>query len=148
MVSPANADRMSNTSYGRHFVLSPIQLNQEAIEGVNGMLNHDRVGVRKIKAILNPELQLIGLLPTMVEPTPFQRANFVQIIKQYHALLIRIGPGPGEFASIPRRFAMAAAQAGRPASRLVVLEDSAHCAHIEETGRNCATVAAFLREHD
>jgi len=93
------------------FVLSPIQLNQEAMEGVNGLLNHDRVGVRKIKAILNPKLQLIGLLPTMVEPTPFQKANFVQIIQQYHALLIRIGPGPGEFASIPRRSAMAEAQA-------------------------------------
>lgn len=33
-------------------------------------------------------------------------------------------------------------------SRLVVFEDSAHCAHIEETERYCAAVAAFLREHD
>lgn len=35
-----------------------------------------------------------------------------------------------------------------PDSRLVVFEDSAHCAHIEEPERYCATVAAFLREHD
>ena len=93
------------------FVLSPIQLNQEAMEGVNGLLNHDRVGVRKIKAVLNPKLQLIGLLPTMVEPTPFQKANFLQIVQKYHPLLIRIGDGPGDFASIPRRSAIAEAQA-------------------------------------
>jgi chromosome partitioning protein len=93
------------------FVLSPIQLNQEAMDGVGDLLNHDRVGVRKIKAVLNPKLQLIGLLPVMVEPTPFQRANFVQIVERYHPLLIRIGEGPGHFASIPRRSAIAEAQA-------------------------------------
>jgi chromosome partitioning protein len=93
------------------FVLSPIQLNQEAMDGVGALLNHDRVGVRKIKALLNPKLHLIGLLPVMVEPTPFQRANFVQIVQQYHPLLIRIGDGPGSFASIPRRSAIAEAQA-------------------------------------
>jgi chromosome partitioning protein len=93
------------------FVLSPIQLNQEALEGVNGLLNHDRAGVRKIKAVLNPKLELIGLLPTMVEATPFQRANFLQVAQRYHPLLIRIGDGPGEFASMPRRSAVAEAQA-------------------------------------
>jgi chromosome partitioning protein len=93
------------------FVLSPIQLNQEAMDGVGGLLNHERVGVRKIKALLNAKLHLIGLLPVMVEPTPFQKANFVQIVEQYHPLLIRIGDGPGNFASIPRRSAIAEAQA-------------------------------------
>jgi len=93
------------------FVLSPIQLNQEAMEGVSGLLNHPRAGVRKIKAVLNPKLQLIGLLPTMVESTPFQRANFVQIVQRYHPLLIRIGAGAGEFASMPRRWSIAEAQA-------------------------------------
>ena len=93
------------------FVLSPMQLNQEAMDGVSGLLNHERVGLRKIKAVLNPKLALIGLLPTMVEPTPFQKANFVQVVQQYHALLIRIGDGPGAFASIPRRSCIAEAQA-------------------------------------
>jgi chromosome partitioning protein len=93
------------------YVLSPIQLNQEAMDGVSGLLNHDRVGVRKIKAVLNPKLELIGLLPTMVEPTPFQRANFVQLIQQYLSLLIRVGAGVGDFACIPRRSAIAEAQA-------------------------------------
>ena len=93
------------------FVLSPMQLNQEAMDGVSGLLNHERVGLRKIKAVLNPKLALIGLLPTMVEPTPFQKANFVQVVQQYHPLMIRIGEGPGAFASIPRRSCIAEAQA-------------------------------------
>jgi len=93
------------------FVLSPIQLNQEAMDGVGGLINHDRVGLRKIKAVLNPKLALIGLLPTMVEPTPFQKANFLQVVQQYHPLMIRIGDGPGAFASIPRRSSIAEAQA-------------------------------------
>lgn len=93
------------------FVLSPIQLNQEAMDGVSGLLNHERVGLRKIKAVLNPKLALIGLLPTMVEPTPFQKANYLQIVQQYHPLMIRIGDGPGDFASIPRRSCIAEAQA-------------------------------------
>ena len=93
------------------FVLSPIQLNQEAMDGVSGLLNHDRVGLRKIKAVLNSKLSLIGLLPTMVEPTPFQKANFLQIVQQYHPLMIRIGDGPGAFASMPRRSCIAEAQA-------------------------------------
>ncbi|HEY2187761.1 MAG TPA: hypothetical protein VGH48_04290 [Caldimonas sp.] len=44
-------------------VLSPIQLNQEAMDGVTALLNHERIGLRKIKAVLNPRLNLIGLLP-------------------------------------------------------------------------------------
>jgi chromosome partitioning protein len=92
-------------------VLSPIQLNQEAMDGVGGLLNHERVGLRKIKAVLNPKLALLGLLPTLVEPTPFQKANFLQVVQQYHPLMIRIGDGPGDFASLPRRSCIAEAQA-------------------------------------
>ena len=92
-------------------VLSPTQLNLEAMDGIGGLLNHERVGLRKIKAVLNPKLNLIGLLPTMVEPTPFQKANFVQIVQRYHPLMIRVGDGPGAFASMPRRSAIAEAQA-------------------------------------
>jgi len=93
------------------FVLSPIQLNQEALDGVSALLNHPRVGVRKIRAVLNPKLHLIGLLPMMVESTPFQRANFLLLAQQYSPLLIRIGEGPGQFAKLPRRSVIAEAQA-------------------------------------
>jgi chromosome partitioning protein len=93
------------------FVLSPIQLNMEAMSGVSALLNHERVGVRKLKAVINPKLHLIGLLPMMVEATPFQKANFLQLVQQYYPLLIRCGPGPSDFASMPRRSAIAEAQA-------------------------------------
>lgn len=93
------------------FVVSPVQLNQEAMSGVNMLLNHERLGIRRIKAILNPKLHLIGLLPNLVEPNPFQRANFVQVLQKYHPILIRLGDGPGAFASIPRRSCIAEAQA-------------------------------------
>lgn len=93
------------------FVLSPIQLNQEAMDGVAGLLNHERVGLRKIKSVLNPKLQLIGLLPTLVEATPFQRANFVQVIQQYQHLMIPVGHQVGQFAYIPRRSSIAESQA-------------------------------------
>jgi chromosome partitioning protein len=76
------------------FVLSPIQLTQEAMVGVSGLLNHDRVGVRKIKTLLNPKLELVGLLPSMVESVPFQRANFVQVAERYASLLIPLGGMP------------------------------------------------------
>ena len=92
-------------------MLSPIQLNQEAMDGVTALLNHERIGLRKIKAVLNPRLNLIGLLPTMVEVTPFQRANFAQVVQQYRQLLIPLGSEPGDIASIPRRSAVAEAQA-------------------------------------
>lgn len=92
-------------------VLSPIQLNQEALDGVHALLNHYRVGVRKIKTMLNPKLHLIGLLPLMVEATPFQRENFIQLVQKFHPILIPYGPKPGQYASMPRRSAVAEAQA-------------------------------------
>lgn len=92
-------------------VLSPIQLNQEALDGVISLLNHERIGVRKIKAVLNPKLQLIGLLPTLVEPTPFQKENFLQVINHYFPLMIPLSAAPGDFARIPKRSCIAEAQA-------------------------------------
>ena len=92
-------------------VLSPIQLNQEALEGVGALLNHPRVGIRKVQAVLNPRLDFIGLLPTMVEATPFQKANWLQLVQRYPQLMVRIGDGPGQYAALPRRASIAEAQA-------------------------------------
>jgi chromosome partitioning protein len=93
------------------FVLSPIQLNQEAMDGVSALLNHDRVGVRKIKTVLNPKLQLMGLLPTLVESNPFQKANFLHVVQRYGPLMIQVGKLPGQYAFLPRRSIIAEAQA-------------------------------------
>ena len=93
------------------FVLSPIQLNQEAIDGVRALLHHPRVGFHKIKAVLNPKLAMIGLLPTMVEPTPFQKANFLTLVQKYAPMMIPLSDAAGDFARIPKRSAIAEAQA-------------------------------------
>ena len=93
------------------FVLSPIQLNQEAIDGVRALLHHPRVGFHKIKAVLNPKLAMIGLLPTMVEPTPFQKANFIALVQKYAPMMIQLSDAAGHFARIPKRSAIAEAQA-------------------------------------
>ena len=103
--------RMVSALASADCVLSPIQLNQEAMDGVNDLLNHPRVGVRKITMMLNPELRLIGLLPVMVEATPFQRENFIQLVQKFNPILIPYGPKPGQFVSMPRRSAVAEAQA-------------------------------------
>jgi chromosome partitioning protein len=93
------------------FVLSPIQLNQEALDGVAALLNHQRVGLRKIKVVLNPTLNFIGLLPTLVEATPFQKANYLGLIARYQLLMIPLSPKTGHFACIPKRSVIAEAQA-------------------------------------
>jgi chromosome partitioning protein len=91
------------------FVVSPVQLNQEAIDGIAALLGHERVGIQRIQARLNPGLKLVGILPTLVEPTPFQKRNFAKLVQHYASLLIKL-PGTG-FALVPKRSAIAEAQA-------------------------------------
>lgn len=91
------------------FVLSPIQLNQEAVDGIAAL----RAQVFKIQGTLNPSLRLIGLLPNMVEPTPFQRTNMAQLCTAFASLMIRLENG--HMAAISTRTAVAEAQAlGKP----------------------------------
>ncbi len=75
------------------FVLSPIQLNQEAIDGIGDLLNHPTIGIRKIKATINPNIELLGILPNLVEPTPFQRENFRDLSEHFGKLLIKMDKG-------------------------------------------------------
>ena len=91
-----------------NFVLSPIQLNQEAIDGIGDLLNHDNIGIRKIQATLNPTLHLIGILPNLVEPTPFQRDNFRDLSTHFAKLLIPMSTG---FAAIKKTTAVPESQA-------------------------------------
>lgn len=94
------------------FVLAPIQLNQEAIEGISGLFNHPRYGITRISATLNPGLTLLGILPNMVEPTPFQRTNLQLMMAKYAGrLLSRPREGGPHFGYIQKRSAVAEAQA-------------------------------------
>lgn len=101
-------------------VLSPIVLTQEALEGVGMFLHHPRHGYLRIKQRLNPRLELIGLLPNMVEATLFQRANLRQLVERHPGLLIPVRRGEvAGHALIPTRTAIAEAQAaGVPLWRL------------------------------
>ena len=95
------------------YVLAPIQLNQEAIEGIYGLINHPRYGITRVKAALNPGLRFLGILPNMVEPTPFQRGNLQALAAKFGPRLLcrRDEGGAITFGFIPKRSAMAEAQA-------------------------------------
>jgi len=94
------------------FVLAPIQLNQEAIEGIAALLDHPKYGIARIKAVLNSRLEFLGVLPNLVEPTPFQRANLRSLITRFGPRLLSSGKGDETwFAHVPKRSAIAEAQA-------------------------------------
>ena len=94
------------------YVLSPVQLNLEALEGIGALLNHSRYGIAKIRQAINAKLELIGILPNSVEATPFQRANLLQLAEQHSKLLLELAPGSARrYAMIPKRTAIAEAQA-------------------------------------
>jgi len=78
---------------------------------VRALFHHPRAGIHKIRAVLNPKLSLIGLLPTLVEHTPFQRANFATLVERHLPLMIRLSERQGDLAFIPKRSAIAEAQA-------------------------------------
>lgn len=86
------------------FVLSPIQLNQEAVDGIGALL-------KQLKLIykLNPKLKFIGVLPNLVEQTPFQKENLAAIQQYYSKLLISIDAD--NYASIKKNTAIAESQA-------------------------------------
>ena len=90
------------------FVLSPVQLAQESIDGIGAMLNDPIIGVRKIQATINPRLKLLGILPNLVEPTPFQKTNFADLCMHFGSLLIPLNDG---FAAIKKSTAVFEAQA-------------------------------------
>jgi len=96
---------------GTH-VLSPIELNQEAIDGINLLLKHKRVGIEKMQKTVNKDLVFLGILPNKVESTPFHKFNFIQLAESgYGQYLVRPDPNKTEFAYINLRSVVAEAQA-------------------------------------
>ncbi len=105
--------RYASAVISTDYLLAPIQLNQEAIEGIYGLINHPRYGITRIKATLNPNLTFLGILPNLVEPTPFQRGNLQALAARFGMRLLcrRDETGAIAFGYIPKRSAMAEAQA-------------------------------------
>jgi chromosome partitioning protein len=89
------------------FVLSPIQLNQEAIEGIVKTLRGTR-GVERIREKFNPSLQFLGIVPNMVEATPLQKRNFVEVLENFGRYLVL--DDQGNPLRILRRSSIAEAQ--------------------------------------
>lgn len=71
------------------YVLAPIQLNQEAIHGIATL----RTQIVKIQRTLNQELRFIGILPNLVEATPFQRDNLKQLVTACANLFLTLRDG-------------------------------------------------------
>lgn len=93
-------------------VVSPIDLNQESIDGIGGHLQDVTLALKTNKA-----MQHLGLLPTKVEPTPFQKKNLASIIAQRGKMLMK--RNETAFCFIPLRSSIARAQAeGKPVWKL------------------------------
>lgn len=124
------------------YVLSPIQLNQEAIDGIGNLLNHENIGIRKIQATINPKLKLIGVLPNLVEPTPFQRENLGDLSKHFAKLLI---PLPVGFAAVKKTTAIPEAQAlGLPIWKLGKTSAREAWGHIRPVFEKIASMMGVL----
>lgn len=81
--------RVISAMIAAQYMISPVQLLQEAINGIGAVI----ADMKLIKSRLNPGLKLIGILPNQVQMTPFQKANFAEVAKHYGHLLIQLDGG-------------------------------------------------------
>lgn len=89
------------------FVLAPITLTQESMSGLADLFNHKRVGISMLQQGYNRKLKFLGMLPMMVEPTPFQKANWQLLMSApaYRAQMLTLVDEPktgDDFARIRR----------------------------------------------
>jgi chromosome partitioning protein len=105
--NPSPDIRVKASLVSADFIVAPVQLNQEAVDGIGALIRD----VNAIKTHLNPSLDLIGILPNQVERTPFQKENFGHLVHNYASLLILLADNDTKFALIPHRSALAEAQA-------------------------------------
>lgn len=109
--NPSPDIRMQAALVSASHVLAPIELNQEAIDGIRYLFN-DVTAIQN-HPTLNPDLSLIGILPNKVVNTPFQKDNLGAVMKHFHKALIELPTGG--YALIRNSTAIAEAQAeGKP----------------------------------
>lgn len=97
--------RMKSAVISTNYLVAPIQLAQEAIDGLRSLLQT----VAAAKDSLNPGLHFIGILPNQVMDTPFQKENLAAIVQHFANLLIALPDGG--FALIRRTTAIEESQA-------------------------------------
>ena len=86
-------------------LLVPVRLNADALQGVRDLFSAEGCGVQRITDTTNPQLQLVGLLPSLVDPSPGHRARLTELAAL--SLLIPLVARPGEYAQLPRLDAIA-----------------------------------------
>jgi cellulose biosynthesis protein BcsQ len=90
--------------------LRSILLSQEAFESAAGFI-HGVQGVRSVGVILNPPLRYRGLLPNMVEETPFQQGHARTLEVRLGRWLIPHAQKPHGYLPMPRLDGIAKTQA-------------------------------------
>ena len=81
-------------------LLVPVRLNAGALQGIRDLFSAEGCGLQRITDTTNPHMQLVGLLPNLVEPTPGHGARLTELAAL--SLLIPLGARPGEYAQFPR----------------------------------------------
>lgn len=101
--------RMTAALVVADYVVSPIELAQESVEGVASLMAR----IQGVKAKYNPDLVFLGLLPNRVKPTPLQKEWFGTLVSKYQRFMVE------GMAKIAERSAIAEAQqAGVPVWKL------------------------------
>jgi chromosome partitioning protein len=96
--------RLLATLVSASHVLSPIQLSDQSISGLNQLLKDPAVGIERIKATLNPQLEFLGILPNMVERNPHQVKGMSDLMENpgYFSRLFALVDEPKTAADICR----------------------------------------------
>jgi chromosome partitioning protein len=99
------------------FVLAPIDLGQEAIDGIGKLFNAPSVGIASIIGSgLNPSLRFLGMLPTRVKRVALHEANMRKIFSSssYRSNLLTLVDEPtsgADFAMVADRTVIQQCQA-------------------------------------
>lgn len=87
------------------FVLAPIVLSQESLDGLADLFNHPRVGIARVQQSYNPRLRFLGMLPSQVDEfKPFQAHCLRQLMgaPAYRERLIPLVDDPQSGADFAR----------------------------------------------
>lgn len=99
------------------FVLAPIDLGQEAIDGIGRLINAPEIGIATVmESGLNPSLKFLGMLPTRVKAVALHKENMRTIFSssQYRSMLLTLVDEPksgDDFAMVADRTVIQQCQA-------------------------------------
>jgi len=108
--NPAPDIRKTITLCCADYLLVPVQLSQEANEGLTDILYSPPYGYAHIKSQANRELHLLGLLPVLVEKGPIQTAAFRALSSDKVLATLLLKNAEGQIMGIPKRQSIQEAQ--------------------------------------